>query len=251
MVGNVLISVIALTFVVAFVAPFLIRELLHYRRSLWIAANPVMHPVELSELPPAAAAYFDTVRPTLEELGFRVAVVAHAPAFGAGTTWSQVLLLNRPQGDRASIGCFTEASAGVGLTFATEFAGGPRIVTDSADVPEHGGAGATPGVTDPADRVRGVYGAHRDKVANAAREHPGLEKVLPEDGAELDWVQSKAALVAGDLAKGRFARDRTGLYYRPTWTYAARCVRDTWPGIPVRRPRPAPAGFPVAPPRTR
>src|SRR5688500_8865680 len=248
MLKDLIIAVVALGFVVAFVAPFLIREFLHHRRALWIVVNPVMHPVEKSDLPEAHAAYFDAVRPVLEELGFSLAVIAHAPAFGAGTTWSQVLLLNRRRGDRASIGCFTEAAAGVGLTFATEFEGGPRVVTDLAGVPSEVANTATPDVLTKADHVRRAYQVHRDNVAAETRDRPGLSTVMPAEGEELDWVQDKAAAVAADLAKGRFVRDHTGHYYRPTWKYAARCVWDNRRFIPVRRPRALPAGFPVAPP---
>src|SRR5215207_9950006 len=85
------------------VLPFLIKEFVDFRRTVWIRASPTVVAMEPAALPPAVATVVAAARPAIEELGFRLAVVAHAPDFASGTTWTQVMFLDRARGERAAI----------------------------------------------------------------------------------------------------------------------------------------------------
>jgi hypothetical protein len=198
-------------------------------------------------LPVGLATFFARIQPVLEEAGFQTAVVADAPAFGSNMRWSHILLLNRSAGERAGVTSWVEGNSLplLGLTFAVQFADGECVVTDAAEF-----VGQTPwqvpiDASAAADLARRVYSLHRARSAQLAGRE-GTERVMPQEGKELEWVQEKAGAVAAAHAAEGLERDPSGHYFRPTRRHAVRMVARDFRMVPVPKPKPVPPGFPVS-----
>jgi hypothetical protein len=236
------------------VLPFLIKEFVDFRRSVWIRASPTVIAAEPEALPPAVATIVGAARPAVEELGFRLAVIAHAPEFASDTTWTQVMLLDRGRGERAAIGCFVEGDTPtVALTFVVEFRNGVRLETDSRDIDTGDGKLVLLDRAFWLDHARRLYELHRRKVEESASVQLGQGAVMPAERRELEWIQDKAPAVTADLAAGRFELDQSGKFYRPTRKYAAQTILRNFKltrakqAPVILRLEPVARGFPVRP----
>ena len=233
------------------VLPILVWEFVHFRRSVWITVSPGIVPLEPEHLPPVVAPFVGEVRPVLDTFGLRLAAIAHAPEFGANTTWTQVMFLNRERGERAAVECFIDGNqASIALTFVAEFTNGIRVTTDSTEDDSIGAKAVPLEGFDAAGHARRLYELHRKRVDDFAATHPGLGRAMPAEGDELTWIRDKASAVAADFADGRFEPERSGQFYRPTRKHALRLVYRSFTAFPVRRPTTV-RGFPINPSATR
>jgi hypothetical protein len=238
-----IVLLLSLTAIVVF--PFLFVEYIGFRRS-WIAVSPNMTPITLPQLPSGFIQFFDAVRPILEEAGFRIAVVAQAPAFGAGMVWWQVLMLDRATGERAAVTCLTkehEAPA-FDVALVIDCADGRRAASSLSELFKGVAQQDRVNLAAAAGQVRDLVARQRDR-AMPLRTEGSCTPVMPAEGQELKWVESRVALIAAAMAQGRFERDASGEFYRPTRRYAMRLVIGGFRLTrPLRQRAPVP-GFPV------
>jgi hypothetical protein len=260
---------------VALVAAFLlslwliVARTVSIRKTHWIAAQPKVHTTLVDELPPAIRHQMIELAHPLAAAGFDQVSVVHAAEFSSFGSWSQVLFVNRTEGDRVSILGLVD---GEGESFfdviaATEFRSGRTVLTRASEIGALPSSKATsPQFID----LSQLLALHRSRspenhAADAVGRTSGEDdtRVLPATGEELTWLQQRAVIVAGDTAqKLRYRLDRAGQCYRPTW-WQAYCMamnarsRSTGRGFavipinaPPSTPPPAPAPATPAPPRT-
>src|SRR5438093_10745923 len=130
--------ILALVLVAAAVGVHWVRIACRLRQRFRIPAAPTMTDTQAEHVPPELAAFVARVAPELERAGFTAAASVHAPELAHSFAWTQVLFLNRPRGDRASIMCLRRSSLAeaaesrgptITLAFATELPDGRSVRT--------------------------------------------------------------------------------------------------------------------------
>jgi hypothetical protein len=202
------------------------------RRAIRIAVRPVVGPMGEEDLQPAMRTFLGRAAPLLVTEGFKPCASVHAPRFGTTMKWTQALFIEPDTGHRASIICFQEDRIyWIRLIFATEHANGAKVLTPSTTLDSS------------QIDVRGQLQRHREKVQEQC--WPDGAKILPSPGDELNWLGSRAAMVAAGMARtAGFAPEPVGEWYVLTWRRAVEIAIKRWQHRRGRRPaRQSPPGF--------
>ena len=193
--------------------------------------RPIVEMIEPADVPPEVARYFASVVSPLEAEGFRVMASLGRPNATTNVRAYAVLMLN-PAGDKATIlvtAITTEQSPRVAsktIIFGTRFETGENYSTGNIKTPGIFRYDAKdintklPSIEEPCL----MYRVHC-WVMN--RQHPHSAKIIFKQSEAVNYyVGTIIESYEQQVRFGRFVKDSSGEFYRPTWKGA---FLMTWP----------------------
>ncbi len=218
-------------FVVASLWDFVNRPVKSYQ-TLRVQARPIVEAIEPANMPQGAASYFAQIVAQLEAEGFQVMGSLKRPNAVNNVCTYTVLMLNSASGDQASLIIAAHEkdhalrAASKTIVFDTRFESGERFSTANIKTPgvfRYGAKDINTRLPTTED-ARLIYQIHCWVMS---LQHPTSAKVTFEQHEAVPhYIESIIESYEKQVSFGRFSKDPSGDFYRPTWKGA---FLMTWP----------------------